>query len=379
MAWTVSANGFRLPDQDAFATARGEAYVATADNASAVYYNPAGLTQLEGNNIRGGVYGIYMNPSFTPPPGSGNSGNTYYIEKQTAAVPQFFYAYGFDAVPVSLGLGVYAPYGLSLHWPQDTGFRTVAIESSLQYIRINPVVAWQVLPGLSVGAGLTVNYADIELTQGLTPALNNNSFKFSGDGWGVGYNCGLRWQPIEELSFGGTFRSETTVTMSGNTTTEYQYIPDPNGVAKRSAQADFSFPLNFVVGTSYRPTPKWNLEFDADYTDWRSLSTVVIQQSAAVPPVLPRNIPFTLDWQPSWMYELGVTRYFGEAWQVSAGYVRNNNSVPDAHYSPYVTDLNRNFFSVGAGYKGKVTSRAAMSSVRGRKCSVPSAWYAVKL
>src|ERR1017187_6716917 len=83
---TLSANGFRLADQDAFATARGEAFVATADNPSAIYYNPAGITQLEGNNLRSGIYGIYLDPSYSPP----NSGNTYHIEKQLAAVPQLF-------------------------------------------------------------------------------------------------------------------------------------------------------------------------------------------------------------------------------------------------------------------------------------------------
>src|SRR5664279_1080376 len=73
-AWKVSANGFGLPDQDAFATARGEAFVATADNPSAIYYNPAGITQLKGNNLRGGIYGINLDPSYSPP----NSGNTYH-------------------------------------------------------------------------------------------------------------------------------------------------------------------------------------------------------------------------------------------------------------------------------------------------------------
>ena len=57
---TLRANGYLLPDQDAFATARGEAFVATADNASAIYYNPAGLTQLDGNNVRAGFYEIYL-------------------------------------------------------------------------------------------------------------------------------------------------------------------------------------------------------------------------------------------------------------------------------------------------------------------------------
>src|ERR1700743_2742016 len=85
------ANGFSLLDQDAFAMARGEAMVATADNASAIYYNPAGIAQLEGNNLRGGVYGIYLNPSYSPPSSAPNNGNTYYSSDHLAAVPQGFY------------------------------------------------------------------------------------------------------------------------------------------------------------------------------------------------------------------------------------------------------------------------------------------------
>src|SRR5258707_8084769 len=81
------ANGFGLPDQDAFATARGEAFVATADNASAIYYNPAGITQLDGNQFRGGVYGLYYEPSFTPP--APNNGKTYHETDNYAAIPQF--------------------------------------------------------------------------------------------------------------------------------------------------------------------------------------------------------------------------------------------------------------------------------------------------
>ena len=53
------------------------------------------------------------------------------------------------------------------------------------------------------------------------------------------------------------------------------------------------------------------------------------------------------------MYEFGVTRYFDNGWHVSAGYVFNENSVPDDNYSPLVADMDRHFFSVGAGHKGK--------------------------
>src|SRR5215468_6764495 len=85
------ALGFALPDQDAFATARGEAFVATADNPSAIYYNPAGITQLTGSNLRGGLNNVYYEPTFQPPVGQPNNGHTYYSSDNFAYLPQLFY------------------------------------------------------------------------------------------------------------------------------------------------------------------------------------------------------------------------------------------------------------------------------------------------
>ena len=69
------------------------------------------------------------------------------------------------------------------------------------------------------------------------------------------------------------------------------------------------------------------------------------------PPVLQANTPVTLDWQPSWMFEFGVTRYFDKGWHVSAGYVYSQNAVPDAYYTPLAADLDRQFFSLAPGIK----------------------------
>jgi long-chain fatty acid transport protein len=347
LTWKASANGFRLADQDAFATARGEAFVATADNPSAIYYNPAGITQLEGNDLRGGIYGIYLNPSYHT-----NHGNTYHSSDNLAAVPQVFYTYTPTNMPVSFGLGVYAPYGGSMSWPDGTGFRMVATQGKLTYVTINPVVAVKLPLDFSIGAGLMVNYANMDLEQGLRIFPQpSNFYRFKGDGWSVGYNLGLRWQPIDQISFGATFRSSAAVTLNGHTEFE-QFsagIPDTS----LPANANFMFPLTVVCGLSYRPTPKWNLEFDADYTDWSSFGKTTIYQ---LEPTLlggPQNVPMTLDWQPNWMYEFGVTRYFDNGWHASAGIVYNENSVPNAYYTPLVADMDRYFFSTGAGYKGK--------------------------
>src|SRR5262245_17251638 len=215
---TLLANGMRLLSQDAFASARGEAFVATADNASAIYYNPAGISQLEGWNLRGGFYGIYLDPTFKPPPDAPNAGNTYHIDDKLAGVPQFFATYTPENMPLTFGLGVYAPFGLSAEWPQDTGFRTVAIEGSLKYLTMNPVVSWKLASNFSLAAGLTVNYSKMDLEQGLLTSYQppyENSFRFEGDGWSIGYTVGFLWQVHEKVSLGASFRSEAEVNLKG--------------------------------------------------------------------------------------------------------------------------------------------------------------------
>jgi long-chain fatty acid transport protein len=348
----VSASGFGLASQDAFATARGEAFAATADNASAIYYNPAGITQVPGTSLRSGLYSIYLDPTYQPPDTTPNAGQTYSIGKHYNFIPQLFLTHSFANSPVSVGLGLYAPYGGNMDWPQDTGFRTVATEGSLKYFRINPVLAFKLLPQLSIGGGVLVDYGKIDLEQGLRPSPQPpNFYRFAGDGWTVGYNLGVLWQPIDQISIGATFRSATTITMNGQT--EFEQFSAGIPYTTVPAHADFTFPITAVIGLSYRPTPKWNLEFDADYTDWASFGTITIYQEGSVPLGGPQDPSVILDWQPSWMYEFGVTRYFDNGWHVSAGYIYSENSVPNAYYTPLAADLDRHFFSLGAGRNGR--------------------------
>jgi long-chain fatty acid transport protein len=347
----ASATGFRLPDQDAFATARGEAFVATADNPSAIYYNPAGIAQLPGQNVRGSIYAIYLDPSY-----ESSNGRHFDNELKYHAVPNLFYTYGLETLPLTFGLGIYSPYGLSLRWPEDTGFRTVGSQSAINYITFNPAVAWRVGSMLSIGAGLTVNYASAELDQGLLwPNQGLDNFRFKGDGWDVGYNLGVLFKPHEKLSLGVSFRSSTTVNLAGHTDAynSQSIYGVPPFKFRTTAEGSLPFPLNAIFGVSYRPTPKWNLEFDADYTDWSRLGTVVIHQDSGFGALLPQNLPIVFDWQASWYYEFGVTRYLKNGWSVSGGYIFNENSVPDRHYTPLVADMDRHFLSIGTGYKGE--------------------------
>ena len=80
--------------------------------------------------------------------------------------PSFSHAF-VQQLPVSVGLGIYAPYGGNIDWPQNTGFRTIATEGSLKYFRINPVIALKLAPNLSIGGGVMVDYGKIDLESGL--------------------------------------------------------------------------------------------------------------------------------------------------------------------------------------------------------------------
>jgi long-chain fatty acid transport protein len=354
----TKGSGFDVPDQDAFAVGRGLAVTATADDPSAIFFNPAGLTQLTGNNFRAGLYAIDLDAQFTPNTGGG----TFHNQKPFGALPQLYYVHGNQDGTFSFGLGIYAPAGLSIKWQDDTGFRTLGTIGSVEEIAINPVVAFKILPSLSVGGGLSANYGNVDLRQGiLWPTQPYDQLRFQGDGWGLAGNLGLRWQPVQKLAFGVSMHSGMKTDMEGYTTA-YNNVSTPlppplnnypTFSTRTGAKADFQFPLTANGGVSYRPTTNWNIEVDADYIDWSSMGTVTIQQSSAFPPLFPKNIQLPLEWKSSWYYMLGATRYFDNGWHLSAGYIFNQNSVPDYHYTTVVADENRHFFSLGIGRKGK--------------------------
>jgi long-chain fatty acid transport protein len=343
------ANGFSLLGQDAFAVARGDAFVATADNPSAIYYNPAGMTLLKGDNLRDGIYGIYADSSYKPLGGN----TTFHTSDNLSEIPQLFYVHSMEKLPLSFGLGVYFPYGGKISWPEDTGFRPIAINASMDYATVNPAVAWRILPSLSIGVGVTVDYVEMKTLQGYPASLGafnqNNSFYFSGSGWSVGYNAGIRWQPIKQLSFGATYRSSAWVTLNGDT---HFGFPPAQPAASSSANLGLDFPWMVVFGTSYRPTTNWNLEVDANYTDWSTFGNFDLQQSTPGR-ILTPNLEGNFDWQPSWTFEFGVTRYLPKGWHASAGYAFDENSVPNGYYTPLAADMDRHFFSIGIGRDGK--------------------------
>lgn len=329
------ALGFRIPNQDAEATARGNAFVATADNPSALYYNPAGITQLEGLNAQFGAHLISVNSTFK----SVTPGVESETEFEIQPVPQMYVTYSPKDSPLSFGLGMYAPYGLGIEWPENGPLRPFAIEGRLMYTTITPVVAWQIHPTLSIAAGPTFDYGSLMLRQG-TGIPGVDEFHFRGDGFTVGGKVGIRWQPHPKLALGVSYVTPTSLEFDGNSS-----FKPVTGETDTEAKAPF--PQYIIVGISYRPSPHWNIEIGADWTDWDALNTVNFNGTPF------GNIPFALNWKSSWLAHSGVSYYFENHWWVAGGYFFSENSTTDPDFSALVPDTNLHVASLGFGRKGE--------------------------
>jgi long-chain fatty acid transport protein len=324
--FSAKSVGLRLPNQDPEAIARGNAFVATADNPSAIYYNPAGITQLEGNNLRAGMYFVSAGIDYTGPAGTAKANGAF------QPVPELYYVYS-PKGQFAFGLGVYAPYGLSVDWGDKPPFGAIAQKGKLLYVTVNPVIAWRLHPTLSLAFGPTLNYSEAK--------FDNFSFKFRGDDVGFGFKAGLLWKPCRQWAFGVSYHSATDLDYSG-----HSEVP-AFGLGRSFTQAEAHFPQFVVAGVSFRPTTNWNFEFDVDWTDWDSLHQVVFQRADTV------AVPFLFNYVSSFMYEFGVTRQLGRGYFASLGYFFSENSSPDKNFNPLVPDSDLHLGSIGFGHRGE--------------------------
>lgn len=326
--------GSAIPNQNAEAIARGNAFIATADNPSAIYYNPAGITQLDGTRMEFGLHNLAINSQFETLDGS----RTAHSEFAIASVPQFYATMTPKESDFSFGVGLYAPFGLGVKWPTNTPFNTIALESKLLYVTFNPVVAWKALPNLSIAVGPTVDYGKVTLRQsiGLSPG---DEFIFEGTGWDFGGTFGLLWKPFDQWSVGINYRTPGSTTFDGHSR------PKPYA-AEEHTSATLNFPQSVGAGIAFRPNEQWNIETYLIWTDWDTLKTTTLEKKSG-------NIVVPFNWQSSFMTGIGATRYLNSGYFVSGGYFFSQNSTSTKNFTPLVPDTDLHVGSVGFGHKGE--------------------------
>lgn len=326
------AAGYYLPNQDAFATARGNAFVATADSAAAVHYNPAGLTQLTEAEAQVGVYAIVLGNE------TDAGGQTSKADKELQAAPHLYYARPFND-RLSLGFGLNSPFGLGTEWGRNTPFSPVVTEARLLYASATTAAAYKVTDELSIGVSVSLNYADLLLEQGL--GVPGSYLRFTGDDFAVTGGVSVRWQPHEQHAFGLVYSAESSFDLTGKT--QSNVLPGDS-----SSELDFMTPGRIAGGYSYRPAPGWNIEANVEWLNWDSLDSLTLETSS-IPGT--SSVPVTFDWKSSFIYELGASYTTPAGYVFAIGYDYNENSQPDENFQPGVSDADRHWFNIGFGRK----------------------------
>ncbi|MFT4177055.1 MAG: outer membrane protein transport protein [Luteolibacter sp.] len=324
----VFGAGYYLPNQDALATAKGNAFVATADSPAAVFYNPAGLTQVQTPQAEIGVYSIVLGNK------ADIGGRSYKADTELQAAPHIYYARPLSE-DWSLGIGVNSPFGLGTEWGQDTPFRQAVTEARLMYVSATAALGYRVNEQLSIGASVSGNYADLTLEQGIGPTAPGY-LRYEGNDVGVSGSIGVLWQPTPQHAFGLNYSTKSEFDLEGDVRSNL--LPDSHG------DMDFITPARVAFGYSFRPKPGWNIEANIEWLDWDSLNTLKLK-SASVGGETP--VPF--EWKSCFIYELGVSYTTPEGWIFAAGYDFNESAQPDQYFNPGVSDANRHWLNAGFG------------------------------
>ena len=192
-AGRVFAAGFALYEGSARGNALGGALIARADDASAVYYNPAGITQLKGTQISTGMNLI------TP------SNKIYFYEngKDSELKRNWFYPpYGYLTRQLSdrlwFGVGMFARFGLGTEYEEDWPGRNNSYNAVVKGVEINPNLAWKVNDCFSIAGGLSVMRLDVKLEQKI-PLFGVDS-SLEGHSYGWGFNLAAHYKPRDWVS-----------------------------------------------------------------------------------------------------------------------------------------------------------------------------------
>ncbi len=340
------AGGFQLNEHGAKAMGMGGAYTAVANDASAIYWNGAGLTQLSGTNFLLGTTLIAPLTSFR---GVTPDITEYKMEKQVFFPTHFFVSHSFNK-DLAVGLGYTNPFGLGTKWGEDWVGRYLAIETKLEVFTISPVVAYNLMDNLSISAGFVYSFANVTITRKVpqTPFAGDAFVKLDGkDNFAAGYNFGVMYKPIPKLSLGASFHSELPFEFKGDAaTTGAQALIDVKQLPNSGVTAKLTTPFNLAFGAAYDVLPKLKLSFDFQYVGWSSYDSLTIGFDD--PAFSTLSSPRLYD--NSYIVRLGGDYKLNECLEVLAGIYFDKNPVKDEYVNPSLPDANRLGLSFGVQY-----------------------------
>ena len=375
------AAGFALIEQGV--KGLGNAYAggaASADDASTVFYNPAGMTHLTGRQFLAGGHIImpsakFSNQNSTTATGAALTGGDGGDGGVTGVVPNFYYVQELTG-GYRFGLGINVPFGLSTEYDSNWKGRYQTIKSEIQTININPAVAFKLGNALSLGFGANLQYIDAQLTSavdfstaclgilapatcaaaGLATPQNPNTDGLSDNtantsSWG--YNLGLMYEFSPDTRAGLAYRSKISHKLKGNGD-----FTVPAGGATAVFGPTFAdsgitvyatLPEMISASVFHRIDPQWAVMGDVMQTRWSRVPELRIHFDN---PLKSDGVE-TLNWENTWRYSVGLTHYYSERWTWRTGIAYDQTPIPNAESrTARLPDNNRRWLSFGGSYAG---------------------------
>ncbi len=362
----LEAAGFALFEQGSKGNAMGGAFVATADDPSAMFYNPAGNAFIDDFTMLGGAFGV-LRPTArldgqNPFPGEGYSASM--------SKAPYWFGHGYGVLPlgkdVRLSAGFWSPNGLGVPWQNQDTFRGRYINQrvDLRQLSVGVQLAAKLSDAIAIGAGPEFRFTDVKLGKNVS-ALNpftqrvvdiaHTSVVSTGTPVKVTWTAGLLVKPCDRLRFGISYHAHVDVDIEGYA--EFGQIPSGNAqfdgaVAqqlpfgkKTPARTTLQFPSVTAFGLAYEVTPKLTLEVDGNYVTWKVFDQTVLSIDGLPDTVLPHG------WQNTWAVRAGALYKPSKAGWLAAGFLYDQTPQPDADAGPFLPDNNRTGVTIGAGLR----------------------------
>jgi long-chain fatty acid transport protein len=344
---------------------------AVAEDASTVYWNPAGLTRLDGNHTELSVH--FIRPSFKwdddgsttvigQPLTGGNGGDA----GGPNFIPNFFYSHDISE-KWKAAIGIFLPFGLETEYDDNWVGRYHTTKSTVLTIDINPSVAYRISSQWSVGGGISAQYVDAELKNaidygtidaatggvfGLIPQGADGKVTLEANDWAWGFNLGVLFELNENTRFGLSYRSKVKYEIDDGdakftTPAAAQPLANALGLVDTKASTDIDLPANVSLSAYHKLNEKWAIMGNITWTEWSSLDELRIKfDSGAADNVT------TFDWNDSFYYAIGATWYYSDQWTFRGGLAYDETPVPNAQKrGPRVPDDDRFWISLAAGYE----------------------------
>lgn len=341
-AQTASAAGFQLTEQSSLGAGRAYAGAGiVGDDLSAVHYNPAGMTLLPGTQMQAGSVWIEVNAEYDGDHGASENGRY-----KGQAIPAGYITHQLTD-DVWLGLGLTVPFGMGTDYDKEWEGAERGYTSTILTFDINPNVAWKVNDFLSVGGGISLQYAKAKLGARLLQNEYDLGYgKISADSWDWGWNFGVMVSPSEKLRLGLSYRSSITHDAEGDFDYEpskfaaehlYQYA------ATYSSKATVKTPDTVMFTTTWEATDNLRLSTLIRWAKWSNFKTLTIENEGFA------SKPYVNDWEDTWLFSVGADYKLNDAWTVRGGVAYEKDPVSDnKKRMAVIPDTDRLWLSVGA-------------------------------